>query len=502
MESLVQGMKNNDVYILNPHYYLRNDIRRILLYSKSQTDVRSCSNWYAFIHPLQAVMLSFFTYKRSLKENILLLSKYFHCELSEMEHFVAPFIRNSQPLCAHWHGRKIVFPKNIIVPAKSDDIFRELSPQEFVCQNLDLDNRRLYSAPLSITIMLTNKCVTNCCYCYADTRTAIVKRLETSRICELIEEAGRLHMKHVNLIGGEIFLHPDWQVILKKAVDCNVEPEFISTKVPLTQEIVKSLLLTGYKGILQLSLDTIDNVILKKTLHVSDNYLELVKRGITLLEDSGLKYQVATVLTTYNSRFSLLKDLYDYLSCLKNITIWNLVPVHDSLNPNVEDFRSLKPSYKHLSKLFKQIEEYAVKSLNIAIDKDVLAQKYYSDSGGSSNFKGRKCPALSTHFFILPDGKVSICEQIYWHPYFIIGDVNRDSLSEVWNSKRARYLYYETWKDISSSSQCSGCVLKKDCFRNNNRCWVDIMKAYGRDNFDFPDPRCKMAERMKNYIGY
>ena len=497
-------MNNNDVYILNPQYYLRNDVRRILLYSKSRTDIRSCSNWYAFIHPLQAVMLSFFTHKRSLKKNIFLLSKYFHCELSEMEHYVAPFIDNSHTLCAHWHGREIAFPKNMIVPAEKDDIFKELSPQEFVCQSLDLDSHRLYCAPLSITIMLTNKCVTTCCYCYADTRTPIVERLRTSRICELIEEAGKLHMKHVNLIGGEVFLHPDWHIILKKAVDCNVEPEYISTKVPLTQEIVNRLLLTGYKGIIQLSLDTINNDILKKSLNVSDNYLELVKKGFMLLDDSGLKYQVSTVLTTYNSDFDLLKELYDFLSHLKNITTWNIVPVHNSLNPRVEDFRLLKPSYKQLNELFKQIEEYAIKNskLNIAIDKDILTQKYYSDDGGSNFFNGSRCSALSTHFFILPDGKVSICEQIYWHPYFIIGDVNKGSLSEVWNSERAKYLYDKSWKDISPSSNCFGCVLNQECFKSNNRCWVDIMKAYGKNNYDYPDPRCKMADKMKNYIGY
>lgn len=105
-------------------------------------------------------------------------------------------------------------------------------------------------------------------------------------------------------------------------------------------------------------------------------------------------------------------------------------------------------------------------------------------------------------FFILPDGKVSICEQIYWHPYFIIGDVNKESLSEVWNSERARYLYYEAWKDISPSSKCFGCVQNQECFRSNNRCWVDIMKAYGKNNYDYPDPRCRMADKMKNYIGY
>ena len=27
--------------------------------------------------------------------------------------------------------------------------------------------------------------------------------------------------------------------------------------------------------------------------------------------------------------------------------------------------------------------------------------------------------------FVLPDGKVSACEQLYWHPQFIIGDLKK-----------------------------------------------------------------------------
>lgn len=30
--------------------------------------------------------------------------------------------------------------------------------------------------------------------------------------------------------------------------------------------------------------------------------------------------------------------------------------------------------------------------------------------------------------FVLPDGKVSACEQLYWHPQFIIGDLKNNLL--------------------------------------------------------------------------
>lgn len=496
-------MKKNDIYVLNPYYHLRNDTRRILLFSKCQTDENSSNNWYTFIHPLQAIMLSFFTYKRKLGENIVLLSQYFHCTESEMEHYIIPFIENSDMLRTKWRGHEIVFPRNVLIKVPQNYVYLNISSEKLVCKNLDLTSRRLYEAPLSITIMLTNRCVTHCCYCYADTNTKVGIKLSTKRICELIKEAGELGLKSVNLIGGEIFLHPDWALILKKTVDCNVATEYISTKIPLMQKIIDSLKWAGYKGIIQLSLDTLNNNIMKSLLKVNDDYLESVKRGIILLDRSGLKYQVSTVVTTYNCNSKIIIELYNFLSKLKNIVVWNVVPVHDTLHPKVDDFHILKPSYKDLDKLFLELDKLSKNSaISIAVDNYTINKKYYYSKGGSKDFEGNKCSALNTQFFILPDGKVSICEQLYWHPYFIIGDVTNNNLKSVWKSERALYLYNKSYTDIRSQSKCFHCVLNRECFEYNNRCWSDIMKAYGKDNFDYPDPRCALAEEMLNNIGY
>lgn len=492
------------IYILNPQYHLRNDTRRILLFSKSSVDERSSANWYAFLHPLQAVLLSFFTYRRTLDENLSELGKYFHCEQSKIERYITPFLENSEPLCSYWHDQKIVFPKNMLVAATNKDNYLELCPEEFVCNDLDLSTRRLYYAPLSVTFMLTNRCVTHCCYCYADTSTRLKKSLSTQRIMNLIEEASNLQLKHVNLIGGEIFLHPDWKQILKKTVDCHVEPEYISTKMPLTDELVNSLSATGYKGIIQISLDTVNPDKLKDSLHVSDDYITSLLHGIRILDESGIPYLIATVLTTYNTDIETLLELYRFLSTLKHLTGWNLVPVNNSIQIGNRKFAKLKPSRQQIEEVFKEFEN--VTTLNAAFPirliKDLLDQQYYMTEGGSSNFAGTKCSALNTHFFILPDGKVTICEQLYWDSRFLIGDVTKQGLQEVWTSSRSLHLYNSAWKDIRPSSNCFDCTLQQNCFKNNNRCWVNIIKAYGKDNWDYPDPRCNKACKMKNNIGY
>ena len=35
-------------------------------------------------------------------------------------------------------------------------------------------------------------------------------------------------------------------------------------------------------------------------------------------------------------------------------------------------------------------------------------------------------------FVILPDGRVTVCEERYDHPAFLIGDLRRESVEEMW----------------------------------------------------------------------
>ena len=35
-----------------------------------------------------------------------------------------------------------------------------------------------------------------------------------------------------------------------------------------------------------------------------------------------------------------------------------------------------------------------------------------------------------------------------------------------------------------------------------NRCWAEVIKAYGDEHWDYPDPRCKLAPKMKTNLIY
>src|SRR5208337_3958023 len=102
---------------------------------------------------------------------------------------------------------------------------------------------------------------------------------------------------------------------------------------------------------------------------------------------------------------------------------------------------------------------------------------------GSRKFIGSKCSANSSHVVLLPDGKVTICEQLYWDPRFIIGDLSVQSIEEVWYSPRALELAFPKKLEFSDKSACKLCSIFDECYSYPNRCLADVLKAYGKENW-------------------
>lgn len=501
------NLNEKDIYVFNPDYVLRNDKCRVALYAKECVNIYSSIDWNNFIHPFQAKFLSFFTYNRTLGENIKLMSNYFGQDVGTISKWIYPFLENTHPLYVSWRNKRILFPKYILVKKeKLSNVvsFLNLTPELFDCDNIDLDTYRYYSGPLMITLMLNNKCVTCCKYCYADTQHIVLDYVPITRWIDIIEESYDMQIRQVNLMGGEVFMYNKWDVLLKKIVDLKMSPRYISTKIPFTKDLIDRLLKTGYKNRIQVSFDTSNISILKKVLGVDEKYLYQMKEGLYLLDKSGLKYHVATVLHSCNGLEDDLKELFGFLGSLSHISDWRISPVVNPVKSKMKNFDTMKLQRAEIERLFQYIESHLLPCSHfpILLNRAALDKYYYTCKNGSVGFQGPRCSALNTHLFVLPDGKATICEQLYWNPLFIVGDIMQSSLSEIWRSEKSLWLANLKRDDIQNASQCKVCALFESCFANRNRCWADIVKAFGTDNWDFPDPRCERSPVMINNLEY
>lgn len=81
--------------------------------------------------------------------------------------------------------------------------------------------------------------------------------------------------------------------------------------------------------------------------------------------------------------------------------------------------------------------------------------------------------------------------------------MNNQTLLDVWNSSKAKDLYYIDKKRISCKSPCYSCSIFKECREEyGGVCWKEIIKVFGKDKWDYPDPRCPKAGivNAKDYV--
>lgn len=355
-----------------------------------------------------------------------------------------------------------------------------------------------HSMITDVTLMLTTRCKTDCVYCYA-TKQHCNKELPLSRIMSLIDEAYKLKMRGFDIIGGDVFAHSHWKEILAKLYSKKFNP-FVSTKVPLNEEDVNFLASIGVRDI-QISLDTLVPSNLDKIVHSTSKYHENIIKTLDYLDKYNIKTVIHTIICRDNNSIEDIKSLEKELFKHPNIDLWRIDPATYSMPKGVKSFENYKVTKHNLLEIYDYIksQSYPIR---------VLANSLYNNVNKSQKKKNNDfienrvlCTANYSHLFILPDGKVTICEQLYWNSKFIVGDVLESSLAEIWTSDKAKYLYNLPQKDISDESACKTCKVYTICRQQSGGvCWKEVIAAYGTDKWDYPDPSCPHAPNVYNDI--
>ena len=508
-KSKIKTMSNvvfngTEILLLNPDYHFKNDYDRIVMYSVQQVHDYSSSDWVSFIHPVQAFILNTFSKRQCLHEHCKELGEVFNLPTDDIMQMIKPYVKNATPIYTEYVGNKILFPKNILMPVEMlSDVCQEHYEDipQLDCGQINLTPDRMHKGPQSLLFMLTNKCMTNCKYCYADRNTKY-SPLTTDEIFKIIDEAQRLKMSYIDVIGGELFCRKDWFAILKKLVGSNLTPNYISTKCPISEEQIKMLRDTGYDNVIQISLDSLDDKVLSYLIGSKEGYAEKMKQTIELLQKYEFKIQIDTILTKYNSGFCSILKLFNYIKHIKNLVYWEIrIPEVSIYTPN--EFKEIKAERADLGRVREFVNNNLKKQarFQIIFSDEALQDKFQKGKPSDDYFVGGTCGFLKNRMFVLPDGKVSACEQLYWHPQFIIGDLRKQSLCEVWNSDKALSLF-QLNKDLFRNSACFDCKAIDLCNKKHHRCFVKVIKAYGKDNWNYPDPRCIYAPKTTSDLVY
>lgn len=453
--------------------------------------------WQSLIHPAYAMMLSFFSEPILLDDACKKIARFFGADFKDVLAFCNKLIKSEEPTHANLGGFESGFPIHLIIEEeKACFPVRRYRPADFSFDELDFKSKRMLRCPATIVLMPNNTCYTDCLYCYADTKTR-KNILSFSDIERMVENAHKSNVKDILITGGDFFMYRHWREMLSVLKRNEYVPDLISTKKPVSPDEIDTF--ADFNIRLQISLDTADNKTAQTLLNVKDGYADKMKESIRYIDRRNICYQVATVLTNINDNTENLDTLLSFLNTLKHLKRWEIRVAFRSLYSKL-DFDNIKSSRKAITRVEQWIETHR-KDVSFEMlwspDDD---HKYKKSTGGSDNFEGARCSANRSNMVILPNGDVTVCEQLYWTPHFIIGNIKEHSLEEIWNSQKALSLVNVQQKDIATKSPCHTCSDFIACAKASNRCYADIMKAYGFDRYEFPDPRCAKAPAFKTDI--
>ncbi len=493
--------RQNPKLIFNPEYMLRHDKDKVVLATKN-SDVEPIygaeDSFISVIHPIYAMMLSLFNGK-TFEDSITDIHNHFEIDKTLIRNTFTNLVDNDERKGVKFLGRTIFFPKKLIIPMSKEMDVHKYKPEMFEYTELDVRLKRL-NIPLDLTFNVTSRCMTDCIYCYADRRKMIDCTIPLKRIYELIDEAKKLNLRNIDVIGGEFFLYKHWYEMLHKLKQNGFNP-FLSTKIALKEPMIKKLKTLDVKSI-QISLDSMIKDSLLKAVQVKEKYFYNMQESFKLLEKYSIDVQVHTILSSATDSVEDIKSLEKFLMKFKNIIDWRIDYGEYSTYLGEDAFKSYKAAPNNVNLINQYIKQMNSKEL---FDFRVNEVEF-TENINAMSIKEKKeafddralCSGNFYAMYILPNGKVTICEELYWNKHFILGDVTKQSIEEIWKSEEAKDIFYIKQENISPESPCRNCNMFDSC-RSDPRqiCYRDTIKAYGYEKWDFPDIRCPKAPKIE-----
>jgi radical SAM protein with 4Fe4S-binding SPASM domain len=330
------------------------------------------------------------------------------------------------------------------------------------------------SAPVSINWHLTSECSTNCKYCYLGRRN--VQPLPKERTLALIEEAANIGVLSVTPNGGDILLYKHLDEVLTSLGNRKFLPVMISTKSFLSKEKAKMLAAaSGFIWELQFSIDSTVPEVTEYLVGVKD-YTTRIFSSIENALEAGLRVTAKAVITPYN--ILTIPRLYRELK-QRGVLHVRLATYGRSGFHHTDDLFNHKESFdwleRQINKLRNEFPEDKIEIQNGQPNSSPQPVEARQESWGHRS----SCTAGRSALMICADGKTIPCEQMPETETYFCGDVAIQSIQEVWNGERLRALTYGVPIDLFKEKPCYDCEENEVCLHTKGNCIRDLAIHYG-----------------------
>ena len=341
------------------------------------------------------------------------------------------------------------------VSVSNDDISKVLSS---VWSSNYVRNKNRLNAPLSITIAPSNKCNVNCKYCYADLkRYTQAKLLDISIWLKFIKELRDEGVVFCEFSGSDPMQYSNIFTLISSLVQFGISTS-ISTKTCISKEFATQLKEIGFnnsnkycRNEIQISLDPYgqaSDLLVRKKGHYQQ-MLDTLK----YLTKNNINVVVKSVLTTENSAKEYIYGMFNDLhNC--GVKKWMLRSMFTV--PEKPDINYLVPSNDTL----KSISDI-IQSLKDKKDLDIVFSTLTTNESGNHY---SICSGGVTSLFVRPDGYVTLCEPCQFFDELVVGNIEKESLSKIWNGEKLHNLRFPQKEKLST--ECFNCSNTSLCIEN------------------------------------
>ncbi|MGO9316552.1 MAG: radical SAM protein [Terracidiphilus sp.] len=461
--------------LLDP-WLLRDDRDNLLLYKCTYTDLK-----YRVLSPVQALILPFFSGERSFAE-IEAIWQYLTKPSNKAES-----LRDLDELV-----RNLTTPDEIIgltgAPSAS---FKEKSKIPLP----DFSNYRWpverTSVPVSVLAAFTNRCVADCRYCYAERNASA--EMATADWIKIFDQLAALSVRIVDMSGADPFLRPDVFELMRVMVERDFTFS-VSTKSHISPLWARRLAELGIgcdqpgaveRG-LQVSVDSADNQ-LASWLTGVNNYLERAKSTTANLIAAGLNPRIKCVMTPYN--WQEAEEIVELFTSM-GVRLFQFVHYGRSIYRHSDD---LFLSREQKLSLSESMPRLVAKHSGVEIAfQDEIGEPRTEEQRRSDWEQRAVCTGGRATLIVLPNGDVTLCEQLPHLPDNVVGNLLRESVLEIWNGAAVdRFIHPERSK--FEGTVCCTCPEFDDCHTGRGYCYRDSLSAFG-SVYDAP-PGCPRQQK-------
>ena len=314
---------------------------------------------------------------------------------------------------------------------------------------------------------ITLACCFSCKYCGSGGGKARENELSEEECLKLADDLAELGCRRINLIGGEIFMRPDWKNIVDRLVKNGMAVCIISNGYMIDTDLAMQLKALNIES-LALSLD--GPACIHDRYRQEGSFMH-ARRALGVLSDLGVPVSVISTLNHENAQ--CLEEMYRFLLDYP-IFAWQLqacLPMGNAAQGGV-DFR-----FDH-GAVIRFVEEHENAPFALGIADNI---GYFTPGEGSlrGNRSGLACfPGCQAGLSLVAVdsiGNVRGCESLY-DKRFVEGNVRERSLKEIWEDPE-NFSYNRKFCPEMLKGKCADCAEAERC-RGGCRSYSYFVKGH------------------------